>query len=49
MAKGNTEFKDVHFCFDRIIAGEKKIEAMDRAIHENVKNAPFVPKLHYIQ
>ena len=45
MAKGNKELKNIHFCFDRIISGEKKIEAMEQAIHENEKNRPVVPRL----
>jgi hypothetical protein len=45
MAKRVTEFKSIHFCFDRIITGERKIEAMDRAIKENVMNKPSIPKL----
>jgi len=35
----------IHFCFDRIIAGENKIDAMERAVHENKKNKPLITKL----
>jgi hypothetical protein len=45
MAKKSADLKNIHFCFDRIITGENKIEAMDRAIRENERNKPVVPKM----
>jgi hypothetical protein len=45
MAKGSAELKDLRFCFDRIIIGDKKIDAMHRAIHENKENEPVIHKL----
>ncbi|HVN58750.1 MAG TPA: hypothetical protein VMT63_10655 [Bacteroidales bacterium] len=37
--------RHIHFCFDRVIAGDNKIEAMNRAIYEDKRNKPVLTRL----
>lgn len=37
--------KNIHMCIDRILAGDRKIKAMQLAIEENKKNTPVVKRL----
>jgi hypothetical protein len=45
MAAEKEQFKNVRFCFDRILTGAQKIVAAKRAIEENKNNMPVVQRL----